>query len=180
MLCDRFARRGALREEQGLGPDAHTASCPECQRARAAYQASAETLAERSGAGPAPGWQERVWAQVDAQTARPRRRWRWLALGLAPLVALACLAYLYSSVREEKRMHQVELRQMEERRLAAERELARTQRELEVLRRALERARTEGERVEIQQRINRLRHTVAPEGPSIQIDDTNDPLHGAK
>jgi hypothetical protein len=88
MACDRFERDGLLQQEGDGALDEHFAACPDCRKARAAYERLQQTIAAGGSVHePPPGWQQRVWSAIERHPPR-RRAWRWtlpaaLAAGLA-------------------------------------------------------------------------------------------------
>jgi hypothetical protein len=94
--CDRFEREGLLQREQEQPLDPHFETCPDCRRARAAYEALKVDLADGGGATagePPPQWQARVWAEIARREAAPRRRRWWWA---APVAATAAVVLFFA------------------------------------------------------------------------------------
>lgn len=89
--CDRFERQGILLLEQGRPLDEHFDTCPDCRRARAAYERLRQGIAAAGEEhAPPAGWQARVWAAVEERQRRSRRwRWPWLLVPVG--VAAAAL-----------------------------------------------------------------------------------------
>lgn len=95
--CQRFDEEGLPRLEAGLPlDDEHFRSCPDCLRARSAFEEISGGLAGLAPArGPRPGWQGRVMAEVRAAAGAPQapaRRW-WVVPVLAGAVAVAALVF---------------------------------------------------------------------------------------
>lgn len=93
--CNRFETEGLLRLEQGLPPDEHSKTCPDCTAALQTYE---RLRADIAGLGaddePPPGWQARVWSRIEE---RQERRWRhgwWLRLALPTAVGAVAATLL--------------------------------------------------------------------------------------
>jgi hypothetical protein len=199
MACNQFERAGALREEQGLPPDAHTESCPECGAALVAYRQTASAItAARPQSHPKSAWEARVFARVAAAPRRQHHRLvRWAVATSATSAALiAIMAYLgwqRSVARDDEEMRQAVLLQQkadEQRKLQATIEAQRRDAyqltvELDRLHDDLRNARTDADRRRIEEALNaaKRRHSSGAEGaasPHIDLGgDTNDPLKGA-
>jgi len=89
--CERFQEEGLLLIEQGQPLDEHFETCPDCVKARAAFERLSKEIAIiGEDDEPPPGWQARVWDRVQARRRRPF--WSWV---LAPLGAAALAGILF-------------------------------------------------------------------------------------
>ncbi len=101
MTCDHLIREGLLARELGR-PDDHVSTCADCQAELPRYRFVADISRLVALSPSPPGWERRVWAQID-RLERPRWRrglarafgsGRWI---LAPaLVVVAVLAIVLS------------------------------------------------------------------------------------
>jgi hypothetical protein len=94
--CERFENEGLLLLEQGQPLDDHFSSCPDCLKARAAYDRLREQLTNLGEEDePAADWQARVWERIEQ---RKRRRWSpwWIApVAVAAAAAMAALFLIW-------------------------------------------------------------------------------------
>lgn len=83
--CQRFEQEGVLLVERGEALPEHFATCPDCLAARAAHERLRNALGlVGEEAEPPPGWQGRVWQEIERRRAGRRRPWLWLVpVGLA-------------------------------------------------------------------------------------------------
>lgn len=105
--CDEFWREGVLRVEQGL-PDPHRATCLTCRRAFEDHQALVHALGEIGrDVVSAPGWQARVWRELER---RPRpERWRWWLPGGFAAAATALVMCLTIAHRAPETAPRIEI-----------------------------------------------------------------------
>ncbi len=86
--CTRFTQDGLAQLEEGAPLDAHYDTCADCGQARQAYARVVEELGRTREVLPPPGWEARVFEELDA-----RRRGRgphWVKrLAVAAVVVVA-------------------------------------------------------------------------------------------
>jgi hypothetical protein len=104
--CERFEQEFLLRLEEGLPLDPHVETCPECRKLSASYQKIRLELQRDRREEPRPGWEQRVFAALDAPPVatvqRPRRRQRWMAAGIAACAAALCIVVWRAPLSESQ------------------------------------------------------------------------------
>lgn len=94
--CERFENEALLLLEQGQPLDDHFSSCPDCLKARAAYDRLLEQLSKLGEEDePAADWQARAWERIEER--KKRRWWRsWIApVAVAATAAMAALFLIW-------------------------------------------------------------------------------------
>ena len=110
MICDRYWRDGILLAELGE-PDPHRDTCVACRREHKARDEmiAALPLVAATSTGE-PGWEARVWSQIER--LEPRRVWRrrWCQSGgFAAAVAVVVLWFFLGRDRPDELRPRIEV-----------------------------------------------------------------------